>query len=62
MVDRTKSWTKDEIDILKNNAKLSSTQLKKLLNRSVAAIIQKRNSLGLVKEPKWTKEIIIKHQ
>lgn len=50
--DRTNSWTKEEIQILKDNINLSPKNLKKLIpNRSEAAIVWKRYELkGVTKK------------
>lgn len=56
---KTKRWSQEEIDILKNNYLICDIkQLEKLLNRGGCAIIQKADQLGFKKEFKWTDEEI----
>lgn len=54
------TWSKTEIDILKENfSKLSNKELSQKLKRTIGAIAKKKYELKLIKSIKWDKQKII---
>lgn len=55
---RMNIFTKEEIDFIKNNTELSTSQIGRVLNRSKYVVSNKRRELGIITQEKWNNKEI----